>query len=109
MGCVCFGLSLAFPFCLPLMVPAIDLLLDFCVPLHKHEMKPGLEKGKGFTFNHLDQSIYLKIHVANQQQVLLAFASFNILCKNAKPPHMQKSATKIGPDWIGQCTNVQGL
>jgi len=26
---------------------------------------------------------------------LLAFASFNILCKNAKP-HMRKSATKIG-------------
>ncbi len=54
-------------------------------------MKPGLENGKGFTFNHLDQSIYLKIHVANQQQVLLAFAGFNILCKNAKP-HMQKKA-----------------
>ncbi len=29
-GCVCFGLSLAFPFCLPIMVLAIDLLLDLC-------------------------------------------------------------------------------
>ncbi len=45
-------------------------------------MKPGLEKGKGFKglgFNHLDQSICLKIHVANQQQVLLAFCQLQHL------------------------------
>jgi hypothetical protein len=29
-GCAAFALSLAFPFCLPLMILAIDLLLDFC-------------------------------------------------------------------------------
>ncbi len=29
-GCTSFGLSLAFPFCLPMMVPTINLLLDFC-------------------------------------------------------------------------------
>jgi hypothetical protein len=29
-SCVSFGLSLAFLFCLPLMVLAIDILLDLC-------------------------------------------------------------------------------
>jgi hypothetical protein len=37
-GCAAFGLSSAFPFCLPLMIPAINLSLDFCDDFSQYQL-----------------------------------------------------------------------